>query len=270
MPRSVRALAALTASALAAALVLARPAAGADPAAWFPLEAGRRLTYRTHRDLSLAPQGRALERRFLHGRSERELAPAPEDGARAVALRARHVEWDAERSMPGQRDSTRTRTTVYERTERGIVMLREENESSVEGEAATRVRYTPPVLVLPADAAPGVSWTLDGVRQGELTLDLRARVTGVEDVSTDAGPYRDCLVVRYEGTLSGKMQMGAEPFDVGGGRYLRTVWLARGIGIVREDTELELRLLDRDGKEVRTSQELRETLQSVGAPAGTK
>lgn len=253
---------------LCAAFAPALPGS-ARAADWFPLEPGRRWTWRTHRDVTLAPEGRGVERRFQRGLVEGVLGAAPGE-AGAVALEERRTEWNAERMMPERYDAVERRTTVYLRSDRGILLLREEAEGAGGAEARTSVTHAPPLLWLPSEIAPGATWTVEGVRQEGVTVDLRARVSGPEDVTTDAGRHPGCLVVRYEGAFTGATRLGTESVDIEEGKYVRTLWLAKGVGIVRAETETRLRLRDREGKEIRSTQTLRETLQSTGAAAGSK
>jgi len=252
---------------LAALLLPCLGPASARASEWFPLEPGRRWAYRTHRDVSLAPAGRSLERRLQHGRSERKIVPEP-GAAGSVALEERRVERAAEGGGPRERELVETRRAVYRETDEGVLLLSEETRGDGGSESRDLVTHTPPVRWLPRELAPGARWSLGRVQQDGLVLELQAQVSGPEDVRSDAGPHPGSLAVRYQGTVTGRARMGAEALEVKEGRYRRTLWLARGTGVVLDESDTDLRLLDAGGNEIRWSQTLRETLQPASAPAG--
>ena len=98
-------------------------------------------------------------------------------------------------------------------------------------------KYDPPLFNLPADPSPGKKWTVGTVWQDTVKFTDRARIIARESLETPAGDFADCLkVVLMHDSISGKMALpDGKSWPVKSGRGMMTVWLARGVGIVRQE-----------------------------------
>jgi hypothetical protein len=99
--------------------------------------------------------------------------------------------------------------------------------------------------MLPEKAAPGDSWRVGTLRDGELAIELGGEVLGVADRSDP--PCTGCLEVRYRGAVSGTLPVFDGPASVESGRYERVVWFERGTGIVRDASSVTAALRLPDG-----------------------
>jgi hypothetical protein len=96
----------------------------------------------------------------------------------------------------------------------------------------------PPQTILPADPAPGRTWSWAGVIANDATR-IDATAEAEETVNVPAGAFT-ALRVRYV-TKSSR----------GSGRAVR--WFAPGVGLVKEEVEIDVK----DGTPVRTRAELK-------------
>jgi len=106
-------------------------------------------------------------------------------------------------------------------------------------------RYDPPLFNLPADPTPGKTWTVGTVWQDTIRFTDRGKIMARESLETPAGSFDDCLkVVLMHDSISGKMDLpDGKSCPVKSGRGMMTAWLARGVGIVRQE-EIEQLIFD--------------------------
>ena len=95
--------------------------------------------------------------------------------------------------------------------------------------------YDPPLLYYPADAAPGKSWNVGVMRDGDTKSVLNAKITGKETITVPAGTFKDCLKVIYiSDDISGTMDMWGKTFTLTNGKSRGIYWVADGVGVVKE------------------------------------
>ena len=100
------------------------------------------------------------------------------------------------------------------------------------------------------------------IRDELIKIDEVGEVVGRESVTTPAGTFKDCLRVRYTGDM-GSREARIDGRSNAVGRYVRDVWYARGVGVVREHEEGRFEAVRRDRKLVFT-------VKSDAALKGTK
>jgi hypothetical protein len=106
------------------------------------------------------------------------------------------------------------------------------------------VAYGDGALLLPARIGRGLKWNSGRIRDERVKIDEVGEVMGLEDVATPAGSFPKCLRVRYTGEIGGGYtRIDGRPAVVG--RYVRDVWFARGVGIVREHEDGRLETIHR-------------------------
>jgi hypothetical protein len=100
------------------------------------------------------------------------------------------------------------------------------------------VVYQTPVKMLPDSLAKGATWQVSRGAFDEVSIVQTGEILGFQNVNTPSGPFTDCLVVRYRTTLSGRGMIGGVPEEVTDGEVVRTVWFARGVGMVLSKAEM--------------------------------
>lgn len=96
--------------------------------------------------------------------------------------------------------------------------------------------YSPPLFNFPADIKPGSKWRIGTIWEDKLRYTQEARCVGRETVETPAGTFEDCLkVVIMHGKVSGTMPApSGEDVPMKSGKGVDTLWLAKGVGMVKE------------------------------------
>lgn len=106
------------------------------------------------------------------------------------------------------------------------------------------VDYGEGSLLLPARITGGAKWHSARIRDDVFKIDETGEVMGLQDVRTPAGVYSRSLLVRYTGDIgSRRTRLDGRATVVG--RYVRDVWFARGVGIVREREKGRLETIQR-------------------------
>ncbi len=221
----------------AGVLLLLSCAAGAsEPAAspartdYFPMVRGSTWTYATD-----APQGDfvvdALYTEKTACRDPHAHDHAHDDGGKPADAEHEHLVFalsvaprDGSRQVSLQRE-------WYRRDEAGDLRCGRRSLNQEE------VFFDPPQLVLPADPKGRKEWTWTGA-MGHDSAKVRSAVTAEETVRVPAGTFAALRVQIETETLRCK------------GRATR--WYAPGVGLVKEETEIEVK----HGKPVRTRSEL--------------
>jgi hypothetical protein len=104
--------------------------------------------------------------------------------------------------------------------------------------------YDPPLLDLPADLSPGRKWKVGTIQQGTRRFDLLGQVVSRDSVETPAGKFTDCLKLlltytKTTGTIP--LKHGGE-ISIKSGQGTTTLWYAKGVGIVREENLVQMKL----------------------------
>jgi len=142
---------------------------------------------------------------------------------------------------PGGDSSETTAETLTLASKRGYFVLATRDTETGKPEWH---EYDPPLLDLPADLSPGRKWKVGTTQQGTRRFDLLGQVVSRESVETLAGKFPDCLKVlltytKTTGTIS--LKHGGE-IPIKSGQGTTTFWYAKGVGIVREENLVQMKL----------------------------
>jgi len=243
-----------------AGVALAAAATGslarAEGPAWFPLEPGARLHYDLHRDRSAQRSGTPLERQFFHGRSFTEVLPASAGDAGRVRVLLHDVEREA--NLTGHATERREELLIYSADAAGVWLHGHERQGE-------RRPYDPPLRFLSLPLREGRSWDVGTLHDGPLRVEARAEVVGLESLVIGGRTFSDVAHVRFEGPMAGRLDDANDARPIDEGHYRDDLWLARGVGPIRQVTAIEIRTRDEDGKPLRVSDLVTRTL--ADAPA---
>lgn len=235
------------------------PAARAEPAStWMPLRPGTRWSYALHADHTYRPSAGSIDRTFRRGEVERErLARSPDaDGA---IVRVREVRTERPVGVGGVPASRQQSVTEYGAGD----------ELSVHAfvlEPGGASRFTPPLRMLPAEPAPGSRWRVGTWRSAGAQVELAGEVLGIAEIEEGGRRFPKALRVRYAGPISGTTPVASGPATIRNGEVAREVWLAPGVGIVREVTTTQAELELPEGAGTARIEEV-VTLRLVDGPA---
>lgn len=253
------------AAGLAAAVLVAAQAAPAArlavPHDWIPLSEGNRWSYRVSKERVFhMPDGASRSVSFSGADVEevtRSLGRFA--GARAafeVRFRSRHTD-------PAGEEETRTETMVVSASTGPVVM----HTGTVDGRAVQILR---PITLLPPAPTPGMEWDGGRMVTDGMSMDVRGRVVGFEDLRTPAGEFTRCLKVHSVASLGGSVEVApGTRLPLNGARYESTEWYAAGVGMVREDSFFAMTMILPDGGEIRGEETTRRVLDAFhvsGAP----
>ena len=215
-----------------------------------PLEPGRRWTYTYVRERTRGePGGKPEVESFRGTLVDQIVGVASSFGPDAVELRS---------TLRGQAETTRgeaeteSKPVVLERRTsletadggHGYRVLGIEAEDPLSGRQ--RSRFEPPLRQLIGEREVGKRWLVGEVDIGGLRTRIEGEVLGTQDAKTPAGVYERCLVVRYSGKLSGRVDAFGSSIEVRDGSVVATEWYAPGVGVVlaKEETRQTLVLAD--------------------------
>lgn len=219
----------------------------ADESDWMPLRIGRRLVYEVHRDHSYQPENASIDRVFHKGRSVQTFRDAAALAGGAIAVEER-MRLDPVQ-VGTREDSSEVRVLAHRN---GLVIL---GSGAAIGDLRNPpFRYEPPLRLLPT-SEPGASWSVGTYEEGERRIELRGQVIGVGKLADPPG-CESCLEVRYEGPITGSIPVYGGKAEIESGRLERTVWMKRGVGIVRETANVATAIVLPDGTRAKTSHTL--------------
>jgi len=247
-----RARAPIAGLALACAAGAARAADPAVDPAWLPLRAGAQWVYEVHRDQSYRPDNATIKRAFHVGRATGVAEPAPKRTPGGFLVRERLVLEPVSGTVDKE---TTEQWTLYSFA--GELRMHASGETRPDGGENESV-YDPPLRLLPTTAV-GRSWDAGLFRNGDQRVELRGEVVGVEDVEGEPR-WPGCLKVRYQGSVAGSAPVENGVAEISSAHYDRTLWFARGVGIVRDVTVIESDLKLPDGHTAHGSLELKQRL----------
>ena len=105
------------------------------------------------------------------------------------------------------------------------------------------VEYDPPLILFGAGLKPGSKWKIGVVRDGNLRMPMEAVVAGTETVTVPAGTFENCLKIYVTcKKVTGTMGSGKDLATIRGGKSVNTVWVASGVGVVKEETILQAKM----------------------------
>ncbi|NNL65985.1 MAG: hypothetical protein HKP30_07080 [Myxococcales bacterium] len=236
-------------------------AADSSPAAWFPLEPGHVARYQTHRDRMLERPGTTVDRQFYHGTSIATVLATTALDAGRIQLRWTHSEREANlTSAVTQRGEEIQSYSV----QGGRVLL---HGHVWPGVAERRITYDPPRTVLRGPLEPGRRWKVGVLREGGLAIDAKAEVLARESVTIAGQVHPGAIHVQLSGAVTGALEFEDVRYTVREGEYRQDLWLARGVGPLREVVAIDLRAEDADGESLRLSDVVRRTLRPAAERA---
>jgi hypothetical protein len=149
----------------------------------------------------------------------------------------------SERPMRGEPRSLISQS-YWRRTEQGLVGYGRQT-GGLQGVLSEALeRYPKPALLFKLPFVSGAKWSVGTVGGAGLTMSLAAEVSGPATVRVPAGTFRGCWKVtyRYHG-VRGQMSFPKVRLDVKEGSGANTVWIAPGVGSVKESESLRMRVL---------------------------
>lgn len=225
----------LVVAVLAIAQVAASAAAHAADDPFLPLGPGARWVFEIHRDHTFQPAVGTIDRTFRSGTAVLEHVRAFEaDGGTVHELRERRDETSIGSGLPPSSEAA----TQHWAATSGLQLR------AIQPLGGARVRFDPPLQMLPSQPVIGSGWRVGTFRTAAITIPLEGEVLGWEDLTDDAIRYEKCLKVRYTGAVSGSIAVASGSAKIRNIRFERVVWWKPGVGLVREivttDGDIEL------------------------------
>jgi hypothetical protein len=139
--------------------------------------------------------------------------------------------------------------SYWRRTEQGLVGYGRQTGGLQGVLSESLERYPKPALLFKLPFAAGMKWSVGKISGAGLTMALAAEVSGPATVRVPAGTFRGCWKVtyRYHG-VRGRMSFPKVRLDVEDGSGANTVWIAPGVGSVKEVEAMRMRVLLYPGK----------------------
>jgi hypothetical protein len=236
------------ASGAAAGLVLLAAACGATAEQagrdQIPLAAGNRWSYELKKTGTLTlelPDGPRTVPTGTRGTSlERVIGEDRETfGVPTTVLQATV----SERPMRGEPRS-HTSQSYWRRTPQGLVGYGHRSSGMQGVVSETLERYPKPALLFKLPLAARAKWPVGTIGGAGLTMSPAAEVSGPATVRVPAGKSRGCWKVtyRYHG-VRGRMSFPKAHLDVEDGSGVHTIWIAPGVGSVKEVETLRMRVV---------------------------
>jgi hypothetical protein len=218
--------------------LLSNLATGARAEEWLPLSVGNVWTYRSDHDIQYSYPDRPIVRAYWSGQLEERVDESNSRTAEANGpLLYRLVRTSREISGLSA-TATNSYFVQWLVALDGRVRLRAIQNPHVPPPLNQVVRYAEPLLLVDREMKPGASWRVGTWTVGNLAVELTATVSGREDVVVPGGSYPAALAVRYEGPVSGSIEVVDEWALIESGHYARTWWLASGVGLIKETVDL--------------------------------
>lgn len=124
--------------------------------------------------------------------------------------------------------------------------------------------YDQPLRILPANLKAGAQWDMGTFRQQGMVFPTSGAVVGIEEVTTHEGSHKDCLHLVYTvSQAGGEMAGSGGTLKITGGASRIDRWLARGIGLVKEESVTRLTVTNDQGMAVEISATRIQQLASV-------
>jgi hypothetical protein len=149
----------------------------------------------------------------------------------------------SERPMRGEPRSL-TSQSYWRRTAEGLVGYGRQT-GGMQGVLSEALdRYPKPALLFKLPLAAGAKWSVGTIGGAGLKMSPTAQVSGPATVRVPAGTFRGCWKVTYRyGGVRGLMSFPKARLEVADGSGVNTVWIAPGVGSVKEVESLRMRVL---------------------------
>jgi hypothetical protein len=218
-----------------AAFSAPRPTAEGE---WLPIHSGDEHIFAVEITQGRSDYGKPFRYTSYKGTQHRSVIPAPErfgPGALERRLTLRVTQGGAGVDQTDlQRDFIRSTASGYQLLAMNRFWYFKRQD----------VDYGEGSILLPAQVAKGAKWSSGKIRDDVFKIDETGEVVDLQAVTTPAGAFENCLHVRYSGDIgSRRTRLDGRATVVG--RYVRDVWLARGVGVVREREEGRLETIQR-------------------------
>ncbi len=206
-----------------------------------------RWSYQLTRTRTLTlPDGQAQESR-IEGRTVEEVTRSL--GSVAGAKRAFEVITSTSASdVATQLPESTTQKSVVSSQDGSLTM----HTGEIDG---APIRVLRPLVSIPSAPRPGMKWDAGALIADGLRFELRGEVIGLENVTTRAGSFSNCLKIRYTGTVSGSTTMEGVQFELRGGSIETLEWFAAGVGAVKTAMSFRFTMQLPNGLQVETHEE---------------
>lgn len=224
---------------------------------WMPVAVGKRWTYTYVRERVRAVDSEEPVIEILHGTRVDEVVAARPD----FAPDALEVQSVVTGRVEGAENETVETVRSFLQSNGSSFRLLALEATDPFANTNRLVRFTPPLELLRADAGTGVKWPVGVQKLGDLTTELEGEILGIQDAQTPAGLYEKCLVVRYNGRVSGTTEAYGVRIEVPEGLLVILEWYAPGVGRVLAKEELNQIMRLSNGSTIKFSQRVQYALQ---------
>jgi hypothetical protein len=136
---------------------------------------------------------------------------------------------------------------------------------------AEPIQIRRPVTLFPAEPRPGLEYDAGRLLTRGIEVDMRGEVVGLEDVTTPAGRFRRCLVLRLTGAITGAVEPGSGVrVVIESGTVDTREWYCDGVGLVKTRIQMESQMRLPDGSLAHaqdSSERLLQDYDVAGSPA---
>ncbi len=142
-------------------------------------------------------------------------------------------------SKTGNASSVILHTVMSKDVEKVLMHAQMPKATDVMEEKLTR--FDPPVVMIDFQSVKSnESFDSTFSMQG-MTMSMNRYEYSYLDLETPSGSYSDVLRVRSKGTISGEIRgPGGQAMPITGGKLTETIWLAPGVGIVKQEQSMEM------------------------------
>jgi hypothetical protein len=227
-----------------AGLFFARGALRAQSPEYFPLAPGSVWKFKLSKKESLTTEGASGSQQAPSTATESAAeVTVREDkekfGEPVLALETRVTE-KAPASSSARSAHPATTWNYLRRGAQGIYLVGNKN-GAASATGGVVEQYDPPLFLMKLPVRPGQNWDVGTMRSEGLSLPTSASVSGPEPVTVPAGTYKECMKVTYQhASVSGRSDLPAGRLEVERGSGTDTVWLAPGVGTVKETQDLDV------------------------------
>jgi hypothetical protein len=230
-----------------AALLFARVALHAQSADYFPLVPRTVWKFKLQKTETLTMEGASASRQSPPTATESTAeVTVGEDkekfGEPVFVLETRVTETAATSGGASGTARSAAASNYLRRGSQGIYLVA--NKSASAGARGGVVeQYDTALFLMKLPVKPGDHWSVGTMRSEGLSLPTSATVSGPETVTVPAGTYKECMKVIYQHTsVSGSSDLPAGRLEIERGSGTDTVWLAPGVGTVKEIQDLDVTL----------------------------
>lgn len=199
---------------------------------------GNSWSYRTENDVQYEYPNRPILRSFWTGTEEERVDDVTAHSGGGATVLYKLIRDSHRPSTPGMTDRARRLVQRLSAGPEGL-RLHEIQVPDAPPPFNQAVRYAEPLQLLRSELHEGESWRVGAWVMGNLAVDLTATVVGRREMTVSGILYPDALEVRYSGPVTGSVEIEGEWALIDTGHYERIWWLASGVGLLRESSELE-------------------------------